>query len=51
MHEGWLGQYLLVLPDSRTVAVRMIAENHQQTSTPGSNFLSFNTRVLSLLAP
>lgn len=47
-HSGHLGQYLMVIPESRLVAVRMIAWDHPQAQQPESGFATFPEQVMAL---
>jgi len=47
--EGWLGQYLVVVPESRIVAVRMRANDQAALSDPQNNtYRDFVTDIVAL---
>jgi len=48
LHDGDLGQYLAVLPNSRLVAVRMIDWQSPHTHDPVSTFADFLSHALAL---
>lgn len=51
LHGGFLGQCLVVVPESDVVAVRLLAWDAPKASEPESGFADFVPRVLALQGP
>lgn len=47
-HDGWLGQYLILLPEAGLVAVRLMAEDQPGAGQPETLFPHFEERILAL---